>query len=500
MKAPYQALLEAHGEIALLSSIEDLLAWDNRTYMPKAAAAYRADQIAYLTGLTHGKRTDPRIGDLLAELNAKGIDPGDTSVEAVNLREWRREYDRLVKLPTDLMEERSRIVIQAQEAWLTARQDSDFSLFKPWLEKTIEINIKIADCLGYEKEPYDALLDEYEPGAVTSEVAVVLNSLRDELVPLIRAIGDASRKPDTSILKRDFPVQSQREFAVEAAKAIGYSFDKGRLDETAHPFCIDAGPEDTRITTHFEGHFFPKAFFSVMHEAGHGIYNQNLPGEHWGTPMGEYVSLGIHESQSRLWENLVGRNRAFWEYWYKRAQKRFPALNDVSLDDFHFAINEVKPSLIRIEADEVTYNLHIMLRFELERAMLNGDLSAADVPAAWNEKVRSYLGVDVPDDSQGCLQDIHWSGGMIGYFPTYTLGNLNAAQLYEKAAEEIGDLDAMFRAGEFTPLREWLTDKVHSQGKRYRSDKLIEVITGKPLDASSLVRYLRSKFGELYNL
>jgi len=433
-------------------------------------------------------------------LNAKGIDPGDTSVEAVNLREWRREYDRLVKLPTDLMEERSRIVVQAQEAWLTARQDSDFSLFKPWLEKTIEINIKIADCLGYEKEPYDALLDEYEPGAVTSEVAVVLNSLRDELVPLIRAIGDASRKPDTSILKRDFPVQSQREFAVEAAKAIGYSFDKGRLDETAHPFCIDAGPEDTRITTHFEGHFFPKAFFSVMHEAGHGIYNQNLPGEHWGTPMGEYVSLGIHESQSRLWENLVGRNRAFWEYWYKRAQKRFPALTDVSLDDFHFAINEVKPSLIRIEADEVTYNLHIMLRFELERAMLNGDLSAADVPAAWNEKVRSYLGVEVPDDSQGCLQDIHWSGGMIGYFPTYTLGNLNAAQLYEKAAEEIGDLDAMFRAGEFTPLREWLTDKVHSQGKRYRSDKLIEVITGKPLDASSLVRYLRSKFGELYNL
>jgi len=496
----YKALLEAHRNIALLSSIEEVLAWDNRTYMPRDASSYRADQIAFITGMVHEKRTDPRIGDLLGELGAVQVKKEDFSVESVNLREWQRDYDRLVKLPKDLVEEKSRTAVKAQDAWVEARKNNNFALFKPWLEKTVELSLKVANCLGYEKDPYDALLDEYEPGASTDDVAETLNQLRDALVPMIRAIENAPNKPDVSILKCRFPVHIQRDFATEVAKAIGYSFDRGRLDETAHPFCISLGPHDTRITTHYNENFFSGAFFGVTHEAGHGIYDQNMPVEHWGTPMGDYVSLGIHESQSRMWENMVARSHAFWEYWYKKAQERFTSLADVRLDDFHFAVNEVRPSLIRIEADEVTYNLHIMLRFELERVLLTGDLKAADVPEAWNEMFKAYLGIDVPNDSLGCLQDIHWAGGMIGYFPTYAFGNLNAAQLFERASEDLGDLDAMFRAGDFTPLREWLTKNIHNQGKRYRSGKLIEVVTGQPLDASSLIRYLKSKFSSLYGI
>jgi len=496
----YKALLETHKNIALLSSIEEVLVWDNRTYMPRDASSYRADQSAFIAGMVHEKRTDPRIGDLLGELGAAQVDKEDISVESVNLREWQRDYDRLVKLPRDLIEEKSRTAVNAQNAWLEARKENNFANFQPWLEKTVELSIRVADCLGYEKEPYDALLDEYEPGASTEEVVTTLSQLRDALVPMIQEIQDAPHKPDVSILKRKFPVQIQREFVTEVAKTIGYNFDKGRLDETAHPFCISLGPNDTRITTHYNENFFSGAFFGVTHEAGHGIYDQNLPVEHYGTPMGDYISLGIHESQSRMWENMVARSHAFWEYWYKKAQERFTSLTDVPLDDFHFAVNEVHPSLIRIEADEVTYNLHIMLRFELERVLLTGDLKVADVPGAWNEMFKAYLGIDVPNDSLGCLQDIHWSGGMIGYFPTYTLGNLNAAQLFERASEDLGDLDAMFRVGDFTPLREWLTKNIHSQGKRYRSGKLMEVVTGRPLDASSLIRYLKSKFGNLYGI
>ena len=286
-----------------------------------------------------------------------------------------------------------------------------------------------------------------------------------------------------------------------AAEQIGFDFETGRLDETVHPFCSGLGPGDTRITTRYDPHFFSQAFFGILHEAGHGLYAQGLDAEHYGTPMGDAVSLGIHESQSRMWENFVGRGQAFWDHFFPKAQKVFPdALRDVSQDDFYRAINHVELSFIRVEADEATYNLHILLRFEMEQALIDGDLSAADVPGVWNETFEKYFRLQVPDDAQGCLQDIHWSFGGIGYFPTYTLGNLYAAQFFEQAREDLGDLDALFARGDFSPLKDWLTEKIYRQGMRYPPGKLAEEITGRPLSHVPLVDHLKARFGPLYGI
>src|SRR6185312_7195965 len=309
------------------------------------------------------------------------------------------------------------------------------------------------------------------------------------------------QRPDGSILRRDFPVDRQRMFGEAVAAGVGFDFERGRLDTTAHPFCTRIGPGDCRITTRFRTDGFGDAFFGILHEVGHGLYDQGLDPGHHGTPMGEAVSLGVHESQSRLWENAVGRSRPFWEHNFPLARRFFPdALRDVSLDSFHFAVNQVERSLNRVEADEVTYNLHVLARFELEQALLSGDLSAADLPGAWNEKYQRYLGLTPKNDAEGCLQDIHWSEGLIGYFPTYTLGNLFAAQLFAQATKDLGDLDAAFARGEFTGLLQWLRNRVHRQGHRYRSARLIAVVTGSPPDHRPLVQGLTQKYGALYGV
>ena len=466
--------------------------------MPPAGLDYRAGQLAFFAGWAHERFTDAEVGGWIARCESWDFSPD--SAESANVREWRRGYDRATKVPRELVEEIARTQTLAHEAWVTARAQKDFAQFRPWLEKIVDLERRVADCIGYAEEAYDALLDAYEPGMTARQVAPVLGRLREQLAPLVRAIAGAPRRPDVSILHREYPVAAQEAFAREVAAAIGFDFARGRLDVVAHPFCTELGPCDVRITTRYDERFFSGAFFGVIHEAGHGIYEQNLPAAHWGTPLAASVSLGIHESQSRLWENFVGRSRAFWEYWFPRAQQRFTALAGVRLDDFVFAINAVQPSFIRVEADEATYNLHILLRFELERALIRGELKAADLPAAWNENFEKLLGLKVPDDAMGCLQDVHWSGGLIGYFPTYALGNLNAAQLMEAARAELGDVDAMLRAGEFAPLREWLTRRIHCHGMRYRSARLIEVVTGRPLDEGALLRHLNGKFGELYGL
>jgi carboxypeptidase Taq len=299
----------------------------------------------------------------------------------------------------------------------------------------------------------------------------------------------------------NYPKAAQEALAREAAAAIGFDFNAGRLDVSLHPFCSGLGPGDTRMTTRYDERYFVDAFFGVLHETGHALYNQGLPADHFGTPRGEDVSLGIHESQSRMWENLVGRSRSFWQYFLPKARASFPeALAGVSDDDWYFAVNDVRPSLIRTEADEATYNLHVLLRFEIERALLRKELSPADLPGAWNEKMRQYFGLTPPDDARGCLQDIHWSGGAVGYFPTYTLGNLYAAQFFEKAREDLGDLDAQFARGDFAPLLGWLRKNIHSQGKRYTPPKLVQKVTGKPLSAEPLLRHLRRKAAELYGV
>lgn len=487
-------------ETAMLASIDGLLNWDERTYMPVEAGPYRAEQITFMSGLIHQRRTDPRLGQWLGELLSSDLARDRHSDQGATIQELKREYDKRVKLPQALVEELARTAVLGQQAWVKAREADDFASFAPLLEKMYRLKREEAQALGYAEHPYDALLDDYEPGAKTAQVAQVLAGLRSELVPLVKEIAEAKLRPREELLKRPLSVSLQEQFGKQAATAIGFDFQRGRLDVTHHPFCSGAGPHDCRITTRYDENFFPSAFFSILHEAGHGIYEQGLRPDWFGLPPGMYTSLGIHESQSRLWENAVGRSREFWQHFLPKLQKLSPALGDVSLDDFYFAINGVQPSLIRVEADEATYNLHIILRFELEQALLTGDLPVGDLPGAWKDKYREYLGVEPTDDADGCLQDIHWSAGLIGYFPTYSLGNLYAAQFYEQADRDLGGLSAMFARGEFLALREWLRGKIHARGQCYTASELGQLVTGQPLGHAALMRYLRGKLAPLYGL
>ncbi|MGL5094245.1 MAG: carboxypeptidase M32, partial [Planctomycetia bacterium] len=475
--------------------------WDEQTYLPAGGAEHRAAQLEMLAKLTHERRTDPRIGELL-DTAADGEWSADPAApEAVNVREWRRSYDRATKLPASLVAELARLESQAQHQWMEARRRSDFSIFRPFLAKMIELKRQEADAVGYKAARYDALLDQYEPGATSASLTELFAKLRADLVPLVQAIAEAPKKPDDSVLQRHYPVDRQQHFAEMAAAAVGFDFTKGRLDVAAHPFCSSVGPADCRLTTRYNPRDFIEAFFGVMHETGHGLYEQGLDRDFFGTPMGEAVSLGVHESQSRLWENTVGRSLAFWEFFLPLARGVFPqALGDVGVEEFHQAVNTVKPSLIRVEADESTYNLHVLVRFELEQALLAGDLAVDDVPTAWNQKYRDYLGLTPPDDAQGCLQDIHWSCGLVGYFPTYTIGNMLAAQFTNKADEELGGLSALVRRGDFRPLLDWLRTKIHRHGMRYYSADLVRRIDGGEPDHRPLVAELRAKYAPIYGL
>ena len=404
-------------------------------------------------------------------------------------------------MPQSLVEELTRTASLGQHVWQSARAKNDFKSFQPVLEKTFELKRAQAEALGYEQSPYDALLDDFEPGEVTSNITRVLADLREALVPLAGAIAGSRRRPDVSILARRYPIDVQEWFSRGAAAKIGFDFCRGRLDVTAHPFCTGLGPHDCRITTRYDERFFNCAFFGTLHEAGHGIYDQGLRADLYGLPPAEAVSLGIHESQSRMWENLVGRSRAFWQYFFPAAQQAFPeALADESLDPFYFAINDVRPSLIRVEADEATYNLHILIRFELEQALLADSLRVADLPGAWNEKYVQYLGIRPASDADGVLQDIHWAAGLVGYFPTYSLGNLYASQFFAQAEADLGSLAPQFAVGEFQPLHKWLQEKIHAHGQRYSAAELVRQITGKPLSHAPLIAHLRNKLAPLYGL
>lgn len=495
-------LLSAHArETALLGSIESLLGWDQQTQMPPAANDYRAEQMSLLAGMVHQRQTDPQIGHWLAELVDSPLAVDPHSDTGATIRHLQRSYEKKCKLPQTLVEELTRTAVHGQQVWVEARKKNDFASFRPLLERTYELKRQQAAALGYPEVAYDALLDDFEPEALTAEVNQVLRSLREELVPLVGELLQSDRQPDVSLIGREYPVPAQEAFGREAAAQIGFDFQRGRLDVTAHPFCSQAGPHDTRMTTRYDKNHFNSAFFGILHEAGHGIYDQGLRPEVYGLPPGEAISLGIHESQSRMWENLVGRSHAFWRYFFPRAQKAFPqALGEAKLDDFFFAINEVRPSLIRVEADEATYNLHILIRFELEQALLNDELKVADLPGVWNERYQQYLDVSPPGDADGVLQDIHWSAGLVGYFPTYTLGNLYASQFFEKADADLGGLDEQFARGEFAPLREWLRKRIHEVGQRYSAAELVERVTGQPLSHEPLMRHLRSKLGGLYGI
>jgi carboxypeptidase Taq len=497
----YAELIRRVKAIALLNSCGSVLHWDHQTYMPANGAAHRAEQLALLAGLSHEQFTAPEVGELLSRAEEESDRQEPRSAVAVNLREIRRAYVRAARVPPALVEELARTAALAHDVWVDARRTSDFERFRPWLAKLVALKQQEAAAVGGGGVPYDALLDEYEPGETVARLTPVFAELRTSLVDLVGRIGRSPKRPDLSILHRAYPIAAQEAFGRRVAEAIGFDFQAGRLDATVHPFCSGIGPGDTRLTTRYSLHDFGDAFFSILHEAGHGLYDQGLEPEHFGTPMGEAVSLGIHESQSRLWENFVGRSRAFWEHWLPPVCRAFPeALTGVGLDAFVFAVNDVRPSLIRVDADEATYNLHILLRFELERALIDGDLAVADLPAAWADGMDRLLGIRPPDDARGCLQDVHWSGGSFGYFPTYTLGNLYAAQFFAKARAELGDLTEQFRRGEFLPLTAWLRRTIHREGQRYRAADLVAAITGEPLNPGYLLRHLAEKFQVLYGL
>jgi len=417
------------------------------------------------------------------------------------VREVRRLHRRATRVPRALVEEIARTTATARGHWVEAREKDDFSRFSPSLTRLVELKRREADAVGWDGHPYDALLDEFEPGATTAMAGALFAELQRDLVPLVQELAGAPRRPDRALLRGRFPKTRQEELVARFIAEVGFDLEAGRVDVSAHPFCVGIHARDVRITTRYDEGYLPAALFGAVHEAGHALYEQGLDPEQAFTPAGMAVSCAIHESQSRLWENMVARSRPFWERHYETVQGQFPeALSGVDLDTFHAAINAVEPSTIRVEADEVTYNLHIVLRFEIEQALLDGSLPVADLPAAWNDGMERLVGVRPAGDSQGCLQDIHWAVGAFGYFPTYALGNLYAAQFYAAARQALPGLDRQVAAGEMTPLREWLRNNVHRHGMRYRADALCERVTGEPLSVAPFVSYVRDRFRPLYGL
>jgi len=496
----YRLLSDHFREIQQLASIQAVLEWDQQTGMPPRAGDYRAQQIAYLAAQIHDHRTDPRIADWLSELEDHSQQGSLSDRELANVRQLRREYDRNLRLPTSLVREMATMTAKAQMVWVEAHQNEDYSLFQPLLARIVELKRAEADAIGFVDCRYDALLDEYEPGCRTADVQRVLTELKQDLVPLIQQLIHSGRQPSTSCLRGEFPTASQNRFCRRVAKKIGFDFARGRLDVAHHPFCTELGPHDTRLTTRYDPNFFNTALFGVLHETGHGLYEQGLVDEEYGLPGGSYCSLGIHESQSRLWENNVGRSREFWAHFFPQAQQAFACLANVSQEEFYRAINQVQPSLIRVEADEATYNLHIIIRFELEQELLEGRLSVESLPEAWNQKYQETLEIAPPSDRQGCLQDIHWSAGLMGYFPTYCLGNLYACQLFDAAEAELGDFNRNFSLGNFDVLLNWLRERVHEQGRLMNAADLIKLVTGSSIQHRPLIKYLQGKLIPIYGL
>lgn len=498
----YEQLCRLVREASLLGSTGGLLSWDQETMMPHGGVELRSEQMAQLARMSHELATSPRINALLKECegDAKLLkDP----LAAANVRWIRHDYDRRTRLPAELVEEEAKLGSLGQHIWADARKESNFGRFRPHLEKIVDMLRRKASCYGWAKggEAWDALAEDYEPGATAKDIAAVFTPLRDRLQNLLDDIRGSKRKLTNAINEIKVPLEKQREFVTFIAKQIGFDFNRGRLDTSTHPFCGGSHCNDVRITTRYREDSTLDALGSVMHECGHGIYEQGLLFKHFGLPMGNAVSLGIHESQSRMWENQVGRSKAFWKWATPHARRIIGgAAAKLSVDDNYAAANRVKPDFIRVEADEATYNMHIFVRFELERAIIAGDLDVKDIPGEWNAKYKEYLGLKVPDDRRGCLQDVHWSGCSMGYFPTYTLGNLYCAQFFEKASEDISDLQRQIERGEFSELREWLNENIHQHGRRFTAAELCRRVTGKPLSADPLLRHLEGKLRPLYGV
>ena len=486
------------NEVADLNAASALLGWDQQTYMPAGSAEGRGNQLATLGQIAHIKFTADEVGRLLEDLEpqAAQLDPDSDAARLVKVT--RREYDKNTRVPAEWVAEFARVTTVGQQVWQEARVENNFAKFQPYLEKIIDLRRQYAAIFAPYDHVYDPLLDDFEPGMKTAEVKEIFGKLRPQQVELIKAIAERPQVDD-SFLHQKFAEQQQWDFGVEVITKIGYDWQRGRQDRSAHPFTTNFGIDDVRITTKFLPDFVSSAIFSTVHETGHALYEQGVDHALERTPLAGGASLGMHESQSRLWENLVGRSYPFWQHFYPRLQEFFPdQLGNVSLDAFYKGINKVQPSLIRIEADEATYNLHIMLRLELEIALIEGSLQVKDLPQAWNSRMQEYLGVTPTNDKNGVLQDIHWSGGMVGYFSTYALGNLISAQLWERINQDIPDLPDQIRKGEFSALLGWLRNNIHRHGAKYESQELVKRITGSKIDPAPYLRYLTDKFSKVY--
>jgi len=485
------------AEVADLNKAQAVLSWDQQTYMPRGGAEERGNQLGTLGKIAHEKFTDDKVGKLLDEL--KDSFPADSD-DAAFVRVTRRDYDRQTRVPASFIVEQAQVTSAAHEGWMEARGKSDFAIFHPHLAKVVDLSRRYIDFFPKSDHPYDTLLNDFEPGMKTAEVQAIFAELRKRQVKLLKAIA-AKKQVDDKFLHLKYPEAKQLAFGEKVIQKFGYSFERGRQDKAPHPFCTTFNLNDVRITTRFNEKFLNPALFGTMHETGHALYELGINPAFERGSLGTGTSLGVHESQSRMWENLVGRSLPFWEHFYPELQKTFPSqLGGVSLRKFYKAINKVEPSMIRVEADEATYNMHIMLRLEIEIAMIEGSVNLKDLPEMWNSKMNEYLGILPPDDAQGVLQDIHWSFAGIGYFSTYSLGNVISAQLWEVINKQISDLSAQIRKGNFGELREWLRVNVHQYGRKYEPQDLIQRVTGSKIDPAPYLRYLETKFSDVYGL
>ncbi|MBX7132941.1 MAG: carboxypeptidase M32 [Fimbriimonadaceae bacterium] len=494
--AKIQELKDRLYDINALQAAAGIMDWDHQTYMPSGGVEARAEHVSRLSRMEHEMFVADETRRLLEAAKAEA-EPD--SVDAALVRVVQRNLDLKTKIPASLVAEKMRLASIAHEEWVRARANNDFKSFAPTLEKMFEIARKEADYLGPTEHPYDALLDQYEEGATAADCQRMFDTIRQPIVDLVRHIVEEAKPIDDHLLYGEWDQGHQKKFTERIISAIGFDMNRGRQDTAAHPFCTGWSVNDVRLTTRYKN-YIGSAIFGSLHEAGHGMYEQGSPVEWDRTPLAGGVSLGLHESQSRLWENIVGRSLPFWKYFLHELEALFPQIAAFSPDHFYHAINRVAPSYIRVEADEVTYNLHIMVRFETECDILTGKLKVADLPEAWNAKYQSYLGITPRNDAEGCLQDVHWSGGMIGYFPTYSMGNLLSYQIWHTLQKDLGDTDAMIAKGNFAPILGWLQDKVYRQGQRYTPKDLVMRVTGKPMGAEDYLEGLTRKYKQVYGL
>lgn len=497
----YQKLHEMAKNTRVLQGISSLLDWDQETYMPSGAAIIRSEQLKTLAGITHREKTSRKFATALGKLidikTGNDVSSLLTPEQQAAVKEWWKDYHHDTALPSKFVEEFAKLQSQAIIAWRSAKKENAFQQFAPFLDRIVSMNRKKADLLGYEEHPYDALLNEYEPDMTTREVSRLFGKIQHFITPFLKEL--TAHKIDNRFLFGDYDHSKQMSFSFKILEAMGYNMDKGRLDLSAHPFSSSSHPTDCRITTRIHPESLMSNILVILHEGGHALYEMGLPADKYGSPLGEHRSLGIHESQSRWWETRIGLSKPFWEHFYPLLKSTFPKqLNDVNLERFYQALNKVEPSFIRVEADEITYPLHVILRFELEKGLIEGKINVRQIPEIWNAKMKEFLGITPKNNAEGCLQDVHWAMGAFGYFPTYALGNLYAAHLFESFAKEHSDWEKRVAQGELEFVKNWLNEKIYRHGRRYSTHELLKQATGKEFNEEAYLKYIKEKYSKIY--